>query len=257
MGENDESWLDADIRTLNLTSNEKAGLQIYRNYKRSFEDYALSNFRHSIDMEPINLDELKKLLIALSNENVILLPIMACGYADDTLKDAFKKIIPGDIPGGAAEMINGYGPLSDFSKRIRLAYAFDVFSKDLMVDIDKIRSIRNRIAHDWDFINQKDFYIRGRIAELAPIEGYLLDDADFSSVISKITDPSDIFRVRLIWILGRLTYEASAYHRAKEARLSPHRALYGSRTRWLADIAAACMDETRTIASRVSQPLKR
>ncbi|MCZ8147251.1 MAG: hypothetical protein O9325_05270 [Roseomonas sp.] len=186
-----------------------------------------------------------------TSEDIRLLPLVACGYADDVLKSVFKKIIPAGIPGGSAEMLSGYGPLSDLYKKIRLAYTFDILSRDLMEDIDKIRSARNRIAHDWDLENQKNFYVDGKMSIITPIEKYFFEENSLSDKLLSDLGPSDVFRIRLIGILGRLTYEASAYHRAKEARLSPHRALYGARTRWLSDIAAVCVDEMRAIASRV------
>jgi hypothetical protein len=42
--EPDEDWFDPDIAAMKLGYGEKAGLQIYRNYTRSFEEHAIKKF---------------------------------------------------------------------------------------------------------------------------------------------------------------------------------------------------------------------
>jgi hypothetical protein len=44
----DENWIDPDIAAMNLSYGEKAGLQIYRNYTRSFEEHAVKRFVETI-----------------------------------------------------------------------------------------------------------------------------------------------------------------------------------------------------------------
>ena len=44
MTEPDEDWFDPDIAAMKLGYGEKAGLQIYRNYTRSFEEHAIKKF---------------------------------------------------------------------------------------------------------------------------------------------------------------------------------------------------------------------
>jgi len=243
-----DDWLDPDIRALELSYGEKAGLQIYRNYTRSFEDNALVRFRESINSQKIDLVDLSNVVRQLGEEDIRFIPIIACAYGDDLLKRVFKEVLPAGVPGGVTEMLGGYGPLSDLSKRIRLAYAFDVLSGDLMDALDRVRSARNRISHDWDLSQFSDFHIKGRVAELFPIEDHLPDRAmDFPELSSQL-DQSSIFRVRLVWLVGRLKYEAEAYHLAKKVRLSPRRALYeNGGTAWLASVADICMLETRAI----------
>lgn len=251
MPETEDGWLDPDIRALELGQGEKAGLQIYRNYTRSFEDHAISKFRDSLARDHIDLSDLERLVRLLGGEDIRFLPVITCGYGDDMLKRAFKHILPEGIPGGTTEMLSGYGPLSDLSKRIRLAYAFDVLSADLMESLDRVRSARNRISHDWDLSQFSEFYINGRVSELFPIERHLSErEKDFPEFNSSL-DPASAFRVRLIWLSGRLKYESEAYHLAKNARLSSARALYEKGgTAWLANVSAVCMAETRAIISR-------
>ena len=251
MPETEDDWLDPDIQALELGQGEKAGLQIYRNYTRSFENHAILKFRESIARDQIDLSDLEKFVRLLGVEDLRFLPVVTCAYGDDLLRNAFKKTLPQGIPGGTTAMLSGYGPLSDLSRRIRLAYAFDVLSADLMTSLDLVRSARNRISHDWDLTQFQDFHIDSRVSELFPIEDELKTRAlDFPEFASSL-DSASAFRVRLIWLSGRLKYESEAYHLAKKARLSPVRALYeDGGTAWLVKVAAVCMAETRAIISR-------
>jgi hypothetical protein len=97
---------------------------------------------------------------------VRFLPVIACAFADDVLKATFKEVLPDRIPGRKASMFSGYGALSDLAKRIQLAHAFDVLSPDLMEELDRLRSARNAISHSWNIDSLKDFFTKGRLADI-------------------------------------------------------------------------------------------
>ena len=249
----DEDWIDADIRALELSYGEKSGLQIYRNYKKAFEGEAIKRFRIALAERSGDFSTLRRLASLLVAEDIRLLPIIVCGYADDILKSLFKSAIPDDVPGGKADMLSGYGPLSDLSKRIKLAHAFGVLSADLMESLDRVRSVRNRISHDWDLTKIQDFHLTGRIAELPAIEVMLAERAEAFPELAVQFDPASAFRIRLIWLMGRLSYEASLYHGAKLGGLDPFQALYANGgTAWLSEVSHICMTATRSITSRAS-----
>lgn len=248
MAADDQSWLDPDIEAMKLSAGEKTGLQVYRNYTRSFENHAISRFRETISEERFDVSDINKIHSSIISDDIRFLPVIVCGFSDDILKDVFKIVIPSAVPGGIAAMISGYGPLSDLSKRIKLAFAFDVLSADLMESLDHVRSVRNRIAHDWDVAKISDFHLTGRITELPPIETYLADRTHDYPELATPLDAEAAFRIRLIWMMGRLAYEAKAYHRAKEARLSPYRALYADGgTAWLGSISKVCLEATLSV----------
>lgn len=241
----DEAWIDPDLRVKDLGYGEKAGLQIYRNYTRAFEDHAVRRFRDSLSAEPIDLTRLSRVSTLLTTEDVRFAPVIACGYADEQLEEAFKAMLPDGVPGGRGAMFSGYGPLSDLSKRIRLAYAFDVLSPDLMLELDRVRAVRNRISHDWDMKTAADVLDSPSLAAMYPVEADLRERMADTPELDGVAG----FRVRLVWLLGRLTYEVLAYHRAKQARLSPMRALYeDGGTEWLRQVSAVCMTAARSIA---------
>lgn len=250
----DEEWFDPDIQVMPVGYGEKAGLQIYRNYTRSFEEHGIKRFREALSAKAADYSHLEKLARLLALEDVRFLPVIACGYADDVLKQLFKEVIPDDVPGGKADMLNGYGPLSDLSKRIRLAHAFGVLSGDLMEAVDRVRSARNRISHDWDLTKIEGFHLTGRVSELPSIEVMLAKRVKDFPELDVTFDPVSAFRVRLIWLMGRLTYEATLHHPATLGGLNPFRALYADGgTAWLVQVSKICMDETRTVIRNMQQ----
>ena len=241
----DEDWFDTDIAAMDLSYGEKAGLQIYRNYTRSFEEHAIKQFIDAIDREVLDLGSLRRLADLIVSEDARFLPVIVCAFADETLKAVFKQTLPERIPGGIAAMLNGYGPLSDLSKRIRLAYAFNVLSPDLMEEMDRLRSARNDISHSWDVSSLDEFFTKGRLADMHRIEESL-SEKDSLEEFSGELSPLVAFRIRLIWIVARLVYEAAAYNRAKEARLRPVAALYGNPApKWLSDVAEIALAASR------------
>jgi hypothetical protein len=241
-------WFDRDIAALELGYGEKAGLQIYRNYTRSFEKHAIEKFIEVLDREPLELHEFDGFVARIVTEDGRYLPVIVSAFADDLLKKAFDAVLPDGIPGGKKSMLGGYGPLSDFAKRIQLGYAFDVLSKDLLADLDKVRSVRNQIAHSWQVTDLSQFFEGGRLADIHPVEELLGEREDLKE-LKRAFDSLTAFRIRMVWIMGRLVYEVAAFHRAKEARLDPHKALYGKPSpKWLVEIGRITLEATRRIA---------
>lgn len=245
----DLSWLDDDIRALSLSYSEKSGLQIYRNYTRSFAEHAIEQFRKSLDDFSADLERFTILTKLLEVEDVRFLPVIFCGYTDDMLVQAFTAILPDQVLGGKKSMFSGYGPLSDLAKRIKLAHAFDVLSADLMLDLDSVRSLRNRISHDWNIIQPSEVPKSQQLRDLYPIEIHFPErDNDFAELKQELND-EQILRARFVWLAGRLTYETLAYHRAKAAHVDPRKALYADGgTKLLSEISGICMTSVRKIA---------
>lgn len=249
-----EDWLDPDIRSLDLTEIEKGGLQVYRNYISAFEDQSLSLFRESVSEYSIDLNALSKLFESVVVEDLRFLPIICCAYAEEMLKNAFRLSIPDGVPGGKESLFGGYGPLSTLSGRIRLAFAFDILSMDLVQQIDRLRKLRNEISHSWEmksldelerFVKQKSVY---------PIEEDL--QMRFGQTKKENSNnPHADFRVRLIWLMGRLCYEANFYYQAKKAKISPQRALYeDGGLASLQTIAKLCIKTTSRVRPNLRVP---
>lgn len=245
----DEAWLDADVREMNLSYVEKSGLQIYRNYTRSFEEHNIKRFRDALNNEERDFSALVQLTHLLVHEDIRFTPVILCGYADDALKSVFMDVLPEDVPGGRSSMLSGYGPLSTLSERIRLAHAFNVLSQDLMMQLDAVRKVRNRVSHDWNLKSAVELLDSINLDDLYPIEHQIAEQRPDMGVTFGELERSSSLRTRLIWLAGRLTYESAAFNKAKRARLSPTKALYGNgSTKWLAEVARICADATRSVS---------
>jgi hypothetical protein len=219
---------DDDIAKLNLTDIEKNGLQIYRNYQRSFEDHAQKQFIAEIDAEPFDTTDLKHVLQLIASEDPVFVPVIACSFFDEILKKMFKKEIGDKIPGGRSKLAGPYGPISDLFKRIQLASAFDMVSSDIMFEVDKLRCIRNAVSHTWDIKSLKEFFKEEPATSIFPIHDLLKSRPNWFGSSPKPISDLEKFRVSVIWILARLAYETSLYARVKRRRLDPYKTLYGS-----------------------------
>lgn len=80
-------------------------------------------------------------------------------------------------------MFSGYGPLSTFSAKIEIAYAFDLFEADMFRDLKAIKDIRNAFAHSKDVVHFGS-------TSLQPLFQKLTD-------WTKDTNPKEIFVARI------------------------------------------------------------
>jgi hypothetical protein len=247
----DEYWVDEDIAQTSLSDGEKAGLQVYRNYTRAFRREARNRFIELLNSEELDLAPFIIMCDKIVSEDGRYLPMIICAYAEDVLKTAFKKTVPDGIPGGKDKLFGGYGPLSSFSKLIQIGYAFDVVSGDLMQELDKVRSARNKLAHSWDINDLEQFFTDGRLGDIFPLENQIFRRDEFKSV-KKIENPLTLFRIRMLWVLGRLTYEAAASPQVRMSSLSRTEALFvGESPKWLTDISSIAMAATKKLIDRL------
>lgn len=241
---------DVDIEALSLSDEEKNGLQVFRNYSRAFENKATEKFVEAVNNSTNDLIKLESILKLIGYEDIKFLPVIACSFADEQLEEMFKKEISQTVPGGRASMLSGYGSLSRLSQRIQVAYAFNWMSHDLLEEIDKLRKIRNDISHTWDVdvLNQKlEVLIQERMIK---IEEHLADGEKLPEHFWQSLSNESIFRVRLIWLLGRIFYESKLYASAVKMNVNPN-VLYGSNPpKLLSFMASKCLEATRDIINR-------
>jgi len=238
---------DPDIAAMKLSDVEKNGLQVYRNYSRAFEQDRAKRFAESVSANPQALADLSTILKLVVKEEPRTLPVIACAYADDQLKEMFRREIPEGVPGGRSELLSGFGPLARLSQRVQMAYAFGWLSKDLLIEVDYLRKIRNDVSHKWDMQ-----LLETKLAQLIEqrqqkIEEYLGDGVRLPENFHESLQPIQKFRVRLVWLLGRITYETHLWVPALKENLIPNKALYGSNSpAMLGDVSAVCVEITRT-----------
>ena len=130
---------DKDIANLDMSEEEKNGLQVFRNYKRSFNDHAEKSFTEEIDGESFDVEHLERVLALIADEDARFLPVIACAYADNLLEAMFKAEMPDDVPGGKSALFGPYGPLSSLFNRLQLAFVFNMLSPDVVRDLIRTR----------------------------------------------------------------------------------------------------------------------
>lgn len=239
---------DPDIAVLNLTDGEKNGLQVFRNYTNTFEKSAAERFvseSNRTDYDTSRLDGILKLIVA---EDVRFLLVIACSFCDEQLEDMFKREISGRVLGGQASMLSGHGSLSTFSQHIQVAYAFGWLSFDILEEFDRLRKIRNEVSHSWNLNSvgaKLDALIDHRMIK---IEEQLGDGIRLPERFWETLSREALFRVRLIWLLGRCFYESHLFAAAIKLRLNPQLALYGeAKTNLLTVISAKCVTATKKV----------
>lgn len=243
---------DPDIAALKLSDVEKNGLQVHRNYSLAFEKHRNKDFAVEVDSAGFKLDQLGRIHELILKEDPRFLAVIVSAFVDEQLDEMFRREIPQNIPGGRSTLFSGFGPLSRYSQRIQVAYSFHWLSQDLLTDVDKLRKLRNDVSHNWNIgdLTQKlsDFIS----TSMSPIEAQLDDGTRLPKEFQKALDEIALFRVRLIWIVGRLYYECLLFPRALKERLKPETTLYGAdHPQLLTKVAGLCVDATKSVLKQV------
>jgi DNA-binding MltR family transcriptional regulator len=80
--------------------------------------------------------------------------IVAGSVLEDMLAEALRVKMRDGLSARLKErLFSGYGPLSSFSGKIDIAFAFSYFDNQIYGDLRAIKDIRNRFAHATNFLN--------------------------------------------------------------------------------------------------------
>ena len=80
--------------------------------------------------------------------------IVAGSVLEDLLEAALQSKMRDGLSAGLKDrLFSGYGPLSTFSGKIEIAFAFSYFDVQIYNDLRAIKDIRNKFAHATDFLN--------------------------------------------------------------------------------------------------------
>jgi hypothetical protein len=240
--------LDDDIAAMNLSAPEKDGLQFYRNFEQAIGKKRTEMFVAEASWDPEVIPAFEQFTALMVEEEERALAVIACAYADDLLKDMFLRELPRHIPGGHKDLVSGFGPLANFSSRVKLAFAFEWASQDVLAELDLLRKLRNDISHKW-----RTSEFEAKLVDLvenrqSPIEGMLDDARHFPNGLGEMSRQQRL-RIRLVWLLGRLTYECQLWVPAVKARLRPLEVLYS-------DAPPALLGQMSALAIRATRRIK-
>jgi hypothetical protein len=241
--------LDPDIAAMKLSDGEKWGLQVYRNYSRAFGEHRVKQFVEQASPFEAEVTLFSQVVALVASEEPRVVPVIAAAYADERLEEMFKREIPDGVPGGRSALMSGFGPLARLSQRLQMAFAFGWLSKDLLVEFDHIRKIRNDLSHKWDVELLERKMIEFIEEKQTRFEEQLGDGVRLPENFHELMRPVARFRVRVVWMLGRLTYETRLWVPALKAGIAPEEALYGPNPPvMLRSIAAISVSATKAIA---------
>ncbi len=196
----------------------------YQKALRAYQKERQEQFAAGVDAIPLDVSELRKAMNLLVREDIRFIPVIACAFADDEMKAMFKQFLPDNIPGGKSSMLGRFGPISTLFSRIQFAFAFDMVHSDVLLALDKLRGHRNDIAHTWDQDFIADF-METPLPYMDEMEDALLH-IDLKDGGDGDLSPEASLRLRTVWLLARLFYEARFYSLARMAQLTPYKALY-------------------------------
>ena len=125
-------------------------------------------------MEPTKSDQrrLKQLADEIPDENAVRDVLRSLESADSALADYSIALIGASVLERALEVAilsrfrrlrekerkqlfsyENRGPLADFSSRIKMAYALDIYGRNTRADLEKVRRVRNAFAHSNQLIS--------------------------------------------------------------------------------------------------------
>ena len=114
----------------------------------------------------------------IQKETDISCAILGASLLDAMLEELFKKQLKCFIN----ELLNGMGPLSTFSSKIRLGCALGWFDDNVRGDLDIIRGIRNDFAHGYNTdLSFTDQSISARCSNLKTTVAFLKGYDDYKS----------------------------------------------------------------------------
>ena len=206
---------DSDIAAMRLSDIEKNGLQVYRNYQNAFQKRASEKVVEHLDGLPFDEAEYSAVISEISSCHDALVAIVATSYADKRLEQMYASELPPDVPGGKKALLGPYGPFDSFAKRLRLAYCFGWIDPSAASDIDLIRDIRNRFAHDWKLKSLDDPALKTLIDKMSGVDDFL-----FGKPAVPLSY-AERFRVKTIMALGIFTASTFIYPKAHKAGLTP------------------------------------
>jgi hypothetical protein len=217
-----------------LSDAEQAGVDYFVNFLKKVNHRRAKDALEKLDQIPADLDPFKKFASLIATEDVRFLPVIATSFADDLLGAMFRRELPDSVPGGRSELLSGFGPLSRLAQRIQIAYAFRWMSADVLLEINKLRSIRNDISHKWDLstVRKKleDLVTSKMTASEKILDEILAEGVDgqgLSAGFSERLDLESRFRIRLLWIVGQVLFQSRYWPALVKIGLDPNQVMFG------------------------------
>jgi DNA-binding MltR family transcriptional regulator len=131
-----------------------------------------------------------------------------------------------------ATLFEGEAPLSTFSSKIKLVYFFGLIPQELYRDLNLVRKIRNKFAHELDRLSFQDQSIADTVRALLCLKrfvtlfrqvdkeklGTVEESANFHKLAEVNEDPRNLWNLGV----GVLAIELDRWRQACKKAVSPH-----------------------------------
>lgn len=121
--------------------------------------------------ETLPLLELNRFMAHVSKQDDYALVLSLATFIEDTLGRVLSSYFR-DCK-ATRDLIDGFNaPLGTLSSRIKAAYSFGLIMKQQFDDMEILRNVRNKFAHNWEGVSLEQGDIKALIGKLS---GYTLD----------------------------------------------------------------------------------
>lgn len=172
--------------------------------------------------KPIREFDLNAFSERLSAESDRACAVLGAALADAKLEDVFKRRLQCS-PKELKELLEGVGPLSTFSSRIRLARALAWIDETTQIDLDTVRSIRNDFAHSLDHdLSFSDQSVSDRCFNLRTANAFI-DGFDDAAVAPDQNLSADVvLSMQAVFKTARQRYQLAVEFLAQHLDEIPH-----------------------------------
>ncbi len=120
--------------------------------------------------------------------------VTAAAILDQALEEAIKTKLPTLGKKLSKKIFEDFGALSSFSAKIDIAYALDILSEPIYVELQKIRKIRNTFSHSRKILSLDTEPVKSLFYELKRPEGVTGNYAEqFMACILVIDDFLELY----------------------------------------------------------------
>jgi DNA-binding MltR family transcriptional regulator len=123
-------------------------------------------------------DEEAQAIRALSTDSDRAAAIVAAALVEIRLEKVILQAFQNPDEDIVADMFRPSGPLGSFSAKIKLAHLMGLTSKDCHADLETMKQIRNRFAHDLSAVSFDEQSIRDRTKNLRIVDHVATDPDD-------------------------------------------------------------------------------
>jgi hypothetical protein len=129
----------------------------------------------------------KSYLLGLRAESDRGLSVFMWSYMETVFEGLLSQELEPSIPGGLRSLFDHHGPLSSGRDKVLIAGALRWFSPTTVHNLEMLRRIRNRFAHEFQTLDFGDRVILGLVTSMHPVEERILRSIELKPEVTART----------------------------------------------------------------------